>query len=351
VTAKIYLNEEEVIERYLNGDSVTQMAIDYNCSQKVVNRLLRKKEISRKKNTVDRSKASDIVKRYEYGESTESIAKDFGCSRRTISDILNDNNVKFKNKAYNKNENWLDEIDNESKAYFLGLMISDGNVSKRENRIKIALQKPDENILIKYSYEILGENRILYESRGKQNHQDMAVLAVSSKNIKDKLVSLGIVPNKTFITHYPPNIPRQLHRYVFRGLFDGDGHVGIGSDGKTRLLFTGMECLMKDMENVINNELGFDIFFNIRPDENNFDVDFRRLIDKYILLKFMYNNCEYYIDRKLEKAKESIKILETEHQLVRDFIFEIQSKYNMTVDEYIENKINGVTNGKQSRTI
>lgn len=339
MTAKIYLsNEENIIERYKNGDKVINIAKDNSCTTKIINNLLRSKNIERRKTPIDKSLSEQIIKRYLDGESTENIAKDFGCHKRTISDLIKDNNIQFRNKLYNKNESWLDEINTESKAYFLGIMVTDGTVNKRENSIKIALQKRDEIILKKFSMEILNEDKIAYEEKRSEKHQDMAVLRFSSERIKQNLEKYGIVPNKTFITQYPPNIPRHLHRHVLRGIVDGDGHIGINSNGKTRLLVSGMDSLMKGMEEVINNTLNFDIFFNIRRDRNIFNLEFRRLVDKYILLKLLYNDCDYYLPRKLELSKEALKILE-ESQLVKDYIQTIQLRYNLTVDQYISCKV------------
>jgi len=85
-----------------------------------------------------------IIERYLLGESSEKIAKNLGIHSSTVCRKLKINNIKIRpndqNKIINKkNNNWLNEIDSENKAYFLGLMITDGNVHSKRNEASLCL--------------------------------------------------------------------------------------------------------------------------------------------------------------------------------------------------------------------
>lgn len=67
----------------------------------------------------------------------------------------------------NFNDNYFENIDNEEKAYFLGLIYADGNVSASTDTCKIGLLQSDSDVLIElgkrmmdknYSYDNLASN-------------------------------------------------------------------------------------------------------------------------------------------------------------------------------------------------
>jgi len=149
----------------------------------------------------------DIVLKYKSGLSTKNIGKEFGYSGEFIRQLLINNDISLRkyneiNKKYDVNETLFDNIDCEEKAYFLGLLFSDGNVHSKYNAITLKLNDKDKDILIKLSNMIYGKD-ILYKSN------DNYILKFSNHNIKNKLIDLGCVPNKTFKLKFP-NIDKNL---------------------------------------------------------------------------------------------------------------------------------------------
>ncbi len=86
---------------------------------------------------------------------------------------------------YNIDEKWLDEIDTQDKAYFLGLMFSDGNVNSKSNGITLALMHSDKEILEKLSI-------ILYGFIKLEKYKDATNLCLYSKVLKERLIENGI---------------------------------------------------------------------------------------------------------------------------------------------------------------
>lgn len=91
---------------------------------------------------------NEIINLYNSGLSSLKVSKIINYSKRTVLNVLKRNNIKarknIRNKKYYFNENYFEDINSSDKAYFLGLLTADGNVSKAVN---ISLQKPDEYIL------------------------------------------------------------------------------------------------------------------------------------------------------------------------------------------------------------
>ena len=100
------------------------------------------------------------------------VEKKFNLSHPTITTILKDipkyPKAKIKNPALK--ERFFEKIDSEEKAYFLGLLISDGNVFKdntgRQASISITLDLKDEYMLLKFKEVLQANTSVGYDGRG-----------------------------------------------------------------------------------------------------------------------------------------------------------------------------------------
>ena len=101
----------------------------------------------------------DLIEKYLNGTSITKLAKDNNVSRYVIAERLSKNNINkykrgyFLRKFKTINENYFDEINSEEKAYFLGLLYADGcnhNLDKKK-KISISLQEEDKFILEQFS--------------------------------------------------------------------------------------------------------------------------------------------------------------------------------------------------------
>lgn len=144
-------------------------------------------------------------------------------------------NNKIRNRDNTKNENYFQAIDSEEKAYFLGFMLADGNISKKTNRICFTINDNDSYILEKFKKSINSENEVrhykVFDNR-KNKYNNSAVFQVSSSKIKKDLENLGISSNKTKTFDFTKIIDNKNYNHFLRGLFDGDGHI---NKTKTRI--------------------------------------------------------------------------------------------------------------------
>lgn len=152
---------------------------------------------------------------------------ELGLGKKVVKRILQENGIKIRDNAeahrvYQINDSYFDK-ESHNMAYILGFLASDGNISTKDNKIKIGLSAVDKEILEKIKEE-LQSTRPLYEYTTTQGY-NVAELTFNSAHIKKKLAEYGIVPNKTFTLQPPIKLDEQYIIDYIRGYFDGDGSI------------------------------------------------------------------------------------------------------------------------------
>lgn len=138
--------------------------------------------------------------------SQKELSDKFNLSLPTIGKILKDTPKYSKARVFNPDlvEDYFQTIDSEEKAYFLGLIISDGNVfigdDGRQASISITLDLNDEYILNAFKNAVKTNTIIGKDGRG------CGTIAVRSNIMANDLKKYGVVPRKSFITYLPNNI-------------------------------------------------------------------------------------------------------------------------------------------------
>jgi len=134
--------------------------------------------------------------------------------------------LNFNNKT--TDINYFENIDSEYKAYFLGFLLADGNISATTNRVCFTINSDDDYILDIFKKDIKSNNNIrrylVFDKRtGKFNKS--SVFQISSKKIKDDLHLLGISSDKSNYFDYTKIVCNNYFNHFLRGLFDGDGYI------------------------------------------------------------------------------------------------------------------------------
>ena len=135
---------------------------------------------------------------------------------------------------YKMDEKYFEKINREDKAYFLGLIITDGNVDTKGKRFRMSLSLHDKDKDILETFKkYLKTDRPLIKHLSKTKYYGKIKISASLrwalyigivKMIND-LLKLGIYRNKTKTIGFPTNrvVPHRLMRHFIRGVFDGDG--------------------------------------------------------------------------------------------------------------------------------
>ena len=271
------------------------------------------------KNKFTKEQEKEITFRYVNGEKSTDLAKEFNCAYATILNIVkrNGENIKSNSEAhtiYHCNNDYFTIIDSEDKAYFLGLLYADGCVHDSQPRFLISLQEDDKYILelFKEKIEYTGYLYLkLFET-----YKNQYSLEITSKKLKDSLINLGCVPKKSLILQFPNEIqvPKELLHHFIRGVFDGDGSVGI-----TDRLINGKEYKEQFIQFIGSNnfidglskELDFLTKFNTSSTNNgnNKQIAIKSKLDFIKMYEFLYKDATIYLHRKYNKFQDILKYL------------------------------------------
>lgn len=116
-------------------------------------------------------KIESIINLYNKGFNTYEIAEELGCTHGNISTRLH--KAGYSNlRDYSKTKlpsrinrhtidlDFFENIDNQDKAYFLGLMFSDGSVNRKGTQFYLKLK--DEDIILKFKEALKCDYPIIY---------------------------------------------------------------------------------------------------------------------------------------------------------------------------------------------
>lgn len=250
----------------------------------------------------------EIIKYYlSQPMSLKQVEDKFELSHPTITKILKDVPKYTKAKINNPkaNERFFENIDSEEKAYFLGLLISDGNVFKdntgRQASISITLDLNDEYILQKFKEALNINTSISKDGRG------CGQIAIRSDLMAKDLEKYGVIPRKSYIT-YLPKIDEIYMPDLIRGIFDGDGSIvakpSPRQDGHNRYLhsisFCGSHQLMEDIAEYLYIHLNLKQCIQVYDyqDKNLSDIKIQNYEDMDKFCKWIYDDASIYLIRK-----------------------------------------------------
>lgn len=209
--------------------------------------------------------------------------------------------------------NYVDEeyfcnIDNEKKAYFLGFIMADGNMYKRNNgsyQFSIKIKSTDKDILLKFADEIkFNKDKIKERSENRNDTiTHCTEIKIYNQAFCKSLIALGVVPRKTG-KEKMPNIPKEYQKDFIRGYIDGDGWIGkdraqIGVCSASKTIIDQINSYLKE---AINTELNT----NKRPDNIYISKTYNRKKVYHILKHLYYEDC-ISLNRKKNLAINKIK--------------------------------------------
>lgn len=225
--------------------------------------------------------------------------KRFNYTSKGIHQIFCSVICNIKSRAYEVDENFFNKINSESKAYFLGLIFSDGSISGQ--RLSIASNDQD---LIRDCKKLIKSEVPIYQ------YKNSFMLIIGNRNIYNALRSLGVLERKSWKEYGLPSIPKTLMWHFLRGVFDGDGSFFIDDRNKWKYLCASFSCgsrkFLQEIERWLKNH-GIktqNIRFDGKP--NNTGSWQLRIARKKAIKKFtdyLYKNASCLLDRKYKIVK------------------------------------------------
>jgi hypothetical protein len=194
-----------------------------------------------------------IVEQYRRGRSAGDILKTIPFrTKKTVYDVLEKHGVArrggFADYKKSFDEAAFAVVDAPEKAYWLGLLITDGYVVEAGcvGSPLIGLQMIDREAAEGFR-DFLGlQNPVLRIEPKDERHQPMYRAFCHSRRMARDLARFGVVPRKSHDT-FLPLLAEELMPHLLRGIFDGDGTACCRADGQLLVGFCGSVRLVAEV--------------------------------------------------------------------------------------------------------
>lgn len=132
------------------------------------------------------------------------------------------------------NERFFQHIDSEVKAYALGLLITDGHITKEMHKAMISQTESDSYILreIAEAMDYKGDLKVDAPKPNSYQTNNTCTLVLNSTLLCQDLVNLGLSSPKTSITKLP-KVHSTVEPHLLRGIWDGDGSISKNDTSST----------------------------------------------------------------------------------------------------------------------
>ena len=190
----------------------------------------------------------------------------------------------------------------EYSEYFLGLLLTDGciskNSSKTSNSINLSLSEIDGYMVEKFRDWVSPRSKVS-KVRQKINNSIMYALNITNSEVEEWLNRKGNFKNKS----YNCKIYTPITWNILRGIFDGDG--GFHSNcGHLDFFICGKSKVFMQQIIMFLTKNGFNPHLRERKNGQSrglFYVEIYKIAEVLKLGKLMYNNAHIFLHRKYEK--------------------------------------------------
>ena len=184
-----------------------------------------------------------LVQEYLEGAPVNTLMEKYGFkTKKSITDKVkkhypnNYQEIIQKAKTNRKGYSYtLEKINSEFDAYYIGLLMTDGYISRKTD---VGIDLTDEDCIAFLSKTIGKE----YKAYQQQEHKTKYRLILSDKQLVSNLERFGITPRKTYTLDEPKLFPEEekFIPYIIRGIIDGDGTVSPTSYGGAQFHIVSM---------------------------------------------------------------------------------------------------------------
>ena len=167
----------------------------------------------------NQQKEQKILSMYKQGKTQKEIAEYFGTFNTSIRRVLLRNNIipkgndiqqrLCKHNPFKRGDEYSD--------YFLGLLLTDGNIDSR-GRIRLSLNSNDEELIVRFRDWASPDSKIT-RTLQKLNNSYMSGVSFTNEEAYNYLIKAGNFFNKSFEAKL--YLPMNYH--ILRGILDGDG--------------------------------------------------------------------------------------------------------------------------------
>jgi len=208
----------------------------------------------------------------------------------------------------------FDQIDSEEKAYWLGFIYADGNISSHKEGVKkrynfeLSLSTKDINHLYKFQKFLKSNKEPKISIAGNLYKYERCRIILSNKHLWNILNNYGCVPKKSLTLKFPNETifkDKALIKDFIRGYFDGDGCISYCDNKHEHMTISILGT--KEFLETLQNYLPLEKENKIHKHKNVYLLSFQRSRGKYIL-NYLYSNSTIFLERKEIRYKEYCRL-------------------------------------------
>lgn len=297
-----------LIEKYRQGIKVKILSSEYGISQSTLNNYFNANNVERFKYESPRKfpkeKEDFIIKLYKEGKTTKEIGLVFNTYNTSIRRVLIRRGIRLrdnsrvnrlcKHNPFKKNDEYSD--------YFLGLLLTDGSITKDKNNsrnygINLSLSEVD-SYMVEIFRDWASPKQKITKTYQRINGSYMHAVTITNSDAEEWLRRRGNFYSKSL--NCKIYIP--LNWNILRGIFDGDGEffpinrTGIG------FMICSASRVFIDQIKMFLNKNGIEVYIDIKPSKHPlYYIKVYKQQDIIKIGKMMYNNAHIFLKRKYDK--------------------------------------------------
>ena len=235
------------------------------------------------------------------------------------------------NKIYNKlEEDFFENIDSEPKAYYVGILLADGQNKIRSDSgkhiVRLALKSDDRQIIEEFKKALKYNGNILKAKNPNYPDNEYSEIRIQNEKLAHDLERHNFIPNKSLRLEFPNTIPDILIKDFIRGFMDGDGCISSGLSRNKKYkeymvrFYTTEMFAIKLKETVMKLiEVNMSIYKD-KTCKNDVSVVCKISGNKqvYKFCKWIYSDSSLFMKRKKEKYMDLIKQYNTLYNKLPD---------------------------------
>lgn len=196
--------------------------------------------------------------RYQADEPLQNIAADFGVCPSVIRLVLTKRGVRIRStgehlRRYSCDHHFFDEVAHELTAYWLGFFAADGCVTHRHN-LALSLGTKDAAHVYAFRDALQSDHRV-FRPKGRQ---DRTTIMINSPWLTAGLAKHGVGPRKSLTHEWPDFLSDELLPHYLRGYFDGDGCFSVRrANGQIAAYICGSEFFLYSLRDYLARTLDY----------------------------------------------------------------------------------------------
>lgn len=256
-----------------------------------------------------------VCREYVDGMTPGAIARKHSISRSTVSRYLRIRGIPLRrNRKYSVDESVFDDPLKPEAAYYIGLLMADGNVCQpRRGQMKLTLmlQARDLTVVEGLRAFLRSDHPITYRPPAKPTQQWQRCIVVISDRLCRKLIEWGVTVKKSHTARVHDALAMNPHFY--RGLLDGDGSVKVYRYAHRKYesshikFVSASRALAEQYATFVESVIGHPVHVGKRAGRDFFYIT-TTAHDSQALVRAVYQNQSPAMARKLEVANEILAI-------------------------------------------